>query len=125
MRTLLVLVFTFWASVLTAGDLLSESQGHWEGEGVLASGMTWPIYVHFKPNSADVVTPDDGCEAVWTYSRLGSGLIEGWEEVTVGMDRCYVGLKFAVTQYDESRLEVNWFKPSGVFIAEALLWRVQ
>lgn len=52
-------------------------------------------------------------------------MIKGWEEVIVGADRCYVGLKFVVTRYDGHRLEVNWFKPNGMFVAEAILWPLQ
>ncbi|WP_175556926.1 hypothetical protein [Shimia gijangensis] len=52
-------------------------------------------------------------------------MIKGWEELTVGADRCYVGLKFVVTRYDESRIKVDWFQLNGMFVAEALLWRVQ
>ena len=106
-------------------DFLSENRGQWEGTGVLASGFEWPIYVKFRPNSAQVYTPDDGCEAVWTFEQVTNDMIKGWEEVTVGADRCYVGLKFVITRYDDHRLEVNWFKPNGMFVAEAVLWRVQ
>ena len=106
-------------------DFLSENRGQWEGNGVLASGFQWPIFVKFMSNRAEVYTPDDGCEAIWTFERVTNHMMQGWEEVTVGIDRCYVGLKFVVTRYDANRLEVNWFKPNGTFVAEAVLWRVQ
>lgn len=125
MRTVLVLIFTFWTTALMAGDLLSDVQGQWEGKGVLSSGMEWPLFVRFGPDGAEVYTPEDGCEATWSYARLGPGLIQGREELKIGFDRCEVGLKYVVTRHDESRLEVNWFTMHDVFVAEALLWPVQ
>jgi len=124
MRKLLLLLFLVMGQSALA-DMLSENRGQWEGNGVLESGFTWPVYVKFLSNTAEVYTPDDGCEAIWRFESVTSSMIKGWEEVTVGADRCYVGLKFVVTRFDENRLEVNWFKPNGMFVAEAVLWRVQ
>ena len=106
-------------------DFLSDNRGQWEGTGVLDSGFEWPIYIKFLSNHAKVYTPDDGCEAIWRFEKVTPHMMQGWEETTVGADRCYVGLKFVVTQYDASRLEVNWFQMNGMFVAKALLWRVQ
>jgi hypothetical protein len=124
MRKFLLILFLVFGQAAHA-DLLSENRGQWEGVGVLESGFEWPIYVKFLAASAQVYTPDDGCQSVWTFESVTQNLIKGWEEVTVGADRCYVGLKFVVTRYDENRLEVNWFLPNGMFVAEAVLWRVQ
>ena len=122
-KILLLLVLVLGQAA--AADFLSENRGQWEGTGVLASGFEWPIFVRFQADTAEVYTPDDGCEAVWTFDRITHAMIQGWEHVTVGADRCYVGLKVVVTRYDENRLEVNWYKPNGMFVAEAVLWRVQ
>ena len=111
--------------IFAQGDFLSEHRGTWEGTGVLDSGLQWPIYVTFLDQTAQVVTPDDGCEAIWTFDRITDGMMQGWEEVTVGADRCYVGLKFVVTRHDASRLKVEWYQQNGMFVAEALLWPVQ
>lgn len=124
MRKLFLVILLLLGQAAHA-DFLSQNQGHWEGNGVLASGMEWPIYVQFKRNSAEVYTPEDGCRAIWTFDLVNDNMLQGWEEVTVGADRCYVGLKVVVTRYDASRLEVNWFQMNGMFVAEALLWRVQ
>ena len=124
MRKLLTIILLLIGQVAYA-DLLSESQGQWEGQGRLESGMEWPVYVKFLSNSAEVYTPEDGCEADWTFGTVTNGIIRGWEHVTVGMDRCYVGLELVITRYDASRLKVEWYLPNGMFVAEALLWRVQ
>ena len=124
MKKLLLVLMLFIAQVAQA-DLLSESLGQWEGQGVLESGMKWPIYVKFLSQGAEVYTPDDGCEADWTFGTVTDGILRGWEHVTVGIDRCYVGLEFVVTRYDDYRLKVEWYLPNGMFVAEALLWRVQ
>ncbi|MFT5161045.1 MAG: hypothetical protein ACI9ZD_002661, partial [Paracoccaceae bacterium] len=76
-------------------DLLSENRGQWAGTGVLLSGFEWPGYVNFPANTAEVYTPDDGCEAIWTFERVAPDMIKGWDEITVGANRCYVGLNNA------------------------------
>lgn len=71
MRILLVMLFLVLGQGAQA-DLLSETRGQWEGEGVLASGFKWPIYVNFRSNTAEVFTPDDGCESVWYFESVTS-----------------------------------------------------
>jgi hypothetical protein len=124
MRMILLILLLVIGQVAHA-DFLNENRGHWEGEGSLPSGQKWPVYVEFKANSAEVYTPDDGCEARWTFESVTENIIRGWEELTVGADRCYVGLKFVVTRYDASRIKVDWFQMNGMHVAEALMWRVQ
>jgi len=124
MRIMLMILFLVIGQGAQA-DLLSDSRGQWEGSGMLDSGLTWPIYVKFLANSANVNTPDDGCEAIWTFESVTPNMIRGWEEVTVGADRCYVGLNFVVTRQDQNRLKVDWFQMNGMFVAKAVLWRVQ
>lgn len=121
----LLLVLLLVIGQAAHADFLSENRGHWEGKGYISSGLEWPVYVQFMSNSAEVYTPDDGCEATWTFETVGQNIIRGWEEVTVGADRCYVGLKFVVTRHDASRIKVDWFQMNGMHVAEALLWRVQ
>jgi len=64
-------------------DRLSENHGQWEGQGGLETGMKWSIYVRFQSKSAEVVSPDDGCEADWAFGTVTDGVIRGWEHVTV------------------------------------------
>jgi len=130
MRKFLIILLLALGQVFASGhdalaDFLSDNRGQWEGTGVLESGFEWPIYVKFLNDTAQVYTPDDGCEAVWRFEQITQHMMKGWEDVTVGADRCYVGLEFVVTRYDDTRLEVNWFTMHGVFVAEAVLWRVQ
>ncbi|WP_299922742.1 hypothetical protein [uncultured Pelagimonas sp.] len=124
MRQLLLVLFLIIGQVAHA-DFLSDNRGHWEGKGYLPSGLEWPVYIEFRSNSAKVYTPDDGCEANWSFEQVTNNLIRGWEHVTVGADRCYVGLKFVVTRHDASRIKVDWFQMNGMQVAEALLWRIQ
>ena len=124
MRTLLLICLLVFGQSASA-DFLSENQGHWEGQGVLESGQTWPFYVHFQPNRAEVYSYEDGCEANWNFTRVTPHMMEGWEELLVGFDRCHAGLKFVVTRHDASRLKVEWQNMHGVFIAEGFIWRVQ
>ena len=124
MRKLLLVIFLVLGQTAHA-DFLSDNRGQWEGTGYLASGFQWPIYVKFNRNTAEVYTPDDGCEAIWRFEKVTNHMMQGWEEVTVGADRCYVGLKFVVTRYDQHRLKVEWYQMNGMFVAEALLWPVQ
>ena len=54
----LMLVFGLGTAALA--DLLSQNRGQWEGQGVLASGFEWPIYVKFLSDRAEVYTPMTG-----------------------------------------------------------------
>ncbi|MGH1413140.1 MAG: hypothetical protein ACRBB0_06585 [Pelagimonas sp.] len=124
MQKLLLILFLFFGQAASA-DLLSENRGLWEGTGFLESGQEWPIYVEFLTDIAHVRTPEDGCEAIWQFESITQNIIRGWENVTVGEDRCYVGLKFVVTRHDRHRLKVDWYQMNGMFVAHAILWPVQ
>ncbi len=124
MQRFLAVVFLFWASVAQA-DFLSEHTGYWEGQGVTTDGVEWTFYAQIDHNGAKWNSVEDGCEGTWDFMKTYPNHADGFEDVMVGQDRCYVGLRIVLTPYDASRIKAEWYLPNGMQVAEAFMWQVQ
>lgn len=124
MRKFFTFLFLFWASLAQA-DFLSEHSGHWEGQGVTSDGVNWTFYAQIGHNGAKWSSVEDGCEGTWNFLKTSQNHADGFEDVIVGMDRCYVGLRIVLTPFDASRIKAEWYLPNGMPVAEAFMWPVQ
>ena len=124
MRTVLTVFFVLFATVAQA-EFLDDHEGMWEGQGVTSDGIQWTFYARIDANGAKWNSVDDGCEGTWDFTQVYPNYADGWEDVTVGQERCYVGLRIVLTPYDASRIKAEWSTRHGVPVAEALMWPVQ
>jgi hypothetical protein len=125
MRYLATLILLLWATVAQAGDFLTDHAGMWEGQGTTSDGIKWTFYARIDQNGAKWNSIDDGCEGTWDFQQVHANQADGWEDVLVGRDRCYLGLRIVLTTYDASRIKAEWYLQNGMFVAEAMLWPVQ
>lgn len=124
MRKLLFAVFMIFASVAHA-EFLDDHEGMWEGQGVTTSGVRWTFYARIDANGAKWNSVEDGCEGTWDFMQVYPNHADGWEDVIVGRDRCYVGLRIVLTPIDDYRIRAEWYLQNGMQVAEAVLMRVQ
>jgi len=122
---------TFFAALLLViataahAEFLDDHEGMWEGQGVTSDGIEWTFYARIDANGAKWNSIGDGCEGTWNFMEVYPNHADGWEDVSVGQDRCYVGLRIVLTPYDASRIKAEWYLPNGMPVAEALMWPVQ
>ena len=125
MKYIALPVLLLWASLAWAGEFLTDHTGMWEGQGTTTDGISWTFYARIDHNGAKWNSIEDGCEGTWDFAQVYDTHADGWEDVTVGQDRCYVGLRIVLTPYDASRIKAEWYLQNGMQVAEALMWPVQ
>lgn len=124
MRKILTAALVLVATAAQA-EFLTDYAGMWEGQGQTTGGIPFTYYARIDSNGAKWNSVNDGCEGTWDFQKVYDTHADGWENVTIGQDRCVLGLRVVLTPYNGGRIKAEWSTMHGAPVASAVFMPVQ